>query len=203
MADLYWTIAKGVVAELHLFSGLNFAGTREVVRIFHDQRKQGPEIDGSRVKSIALSAPFGTRVILTTAAEPLWQEHPWRALCFVEGEKFKMREGLPVIQVPDLDAMDDPKAPRHDPEMWVGYPTVAAPDDGKGWTYGKIVFDREIKTHLKGIRFDKIPAPKPTAAVPEPVVQPGSPAAMDLGSALAEGEAAGPGTAPKAKRKRT
>ncbi len=198
MADLYWTIEKGIVAELHLFSGLNFAGTREVVRIFHDQRKQGPNIDGSRVKSIALSAPYGTRVILCTATEALWQENPWRALCFVEGEKFKMREGLPVIQVPDLDAMDDFKAARHDAEMWRGYPTVARADEGTGWTYGHIVYDRELKTNLKGIRFDKIPVAKPAA----PVIEVGSEAAMEIGSALAEGEAAGPGTAPKVKRKR-
>lgn len=198
MADLYWTIEKGIVAELHLFSGLNFAGTREVVRIFHDQRKQGPEIDGARVKSIALSAPFGTRVILCSATEALWEEHPWRALCFVEGEKFKMREGLPVIQVPDLDAMDDYKAPRHDPEVWRGYPTVTRPDEGRGWTYGRIVFDRELKANLKGIRFDKIPV----ARTDPGIVAPGSAAAMELGSALAEGEAAGPGTAPNVKRKR-
>ena len=198
MADLYWTIAKGVLAELHMFSGLNLAGTREVVRIFHDQRKQGPQIDGTRVKSIALSAPYGTRVILCTATEALWEEQPWRALCFVEGEKFKMREGMPVIQVPDLDAMDDFKAARHDPEMWVGYPTVARPDDGKGWTYGKIVFDREIKANLKGLRFDKIPARKE----PDTLVTAPLPIVSDVSSPLGEGEAAGPGTAPKVKRKR-
>lgn len=157
MSDLYYTIARGVVCELHFFTGLNFAGVRTVVRIFHDARKQGPDVDPTRVKSVALSAPYGTRVTFCAGPEVAWADHPWRSVVFQRDlEPYKMREGLPVIQIPDLDAVDGVQAARNDPENWVGWPTVARLEDGRGWTYGRCDPDRPLKAHLKGVRFDKV-----------------------------------------------
>ena len=66
-----WDIEDGVLAEVRLFTGLNFSGERFHVPIMRGRIQGGPyRIDGSRIKSMGVIAPHGTRVVLMSAASP-------------------------------------------------------------------------------------------------------------------------------------
>ena len=62
-----WDIGEKVRAHIVGFSGVNFSGERWEVDIWPHGGRQGDEIDGRRVKSIGIIAPYGTRMILMAA----------------------------------------------------------------------------------------------------------------------------------------
>jgi hypothetical protein len=152
-----WRIDEAVRAELSFFTGLAFSGNRENVRIFVGGRKQGPDIDGTRVKSCGIIAPIGTRLVLCASdLDEGWEEHPWRAVVLVEGSTLKMRDGRDAVQLPDLDLMDEPGAKRSDPDFTSGFPQVTRLRDGTGWTYGLASFHHPLKCNLKTVRLDLV-----------------------------------------------
>lgn len=153
--NVRWDIGLGVRAELHFFTGLNFSGQRSTALIFHDGRRQGDEVDGSRVKSCGIIAPFGTRLTLVTAAgEDTWEDMPWRAIVVLDGSTFPSQNGRPAVQVPDIDRMDPPTARRTDLELQVGFPLVQRLAEGTGWTYGRTLPNLPLKCNLRAIRLD-------------------------------------------------
>lgn len=155
--NVRWDIGLGVRAELHFFTGLNFSGQRSSCLIFHDGRRQGDDVDGMRVKSCGIIAPYGTRLTLVTAASPeTWQELPWRAIVVLDGTSFTSRSGKPAVQVPDLDTMDAPDANRTDLETHVGFPLVERLEQGAGWTFGRTLPNLPLKCNLRAIRLDRV-----------------------------------------------
>ena len=152
-----WIIGEKVRAHIVGFSGLNFSGERWEVDIWPlGGRKKGQDIDGSRLKSIGIIAPIGTRMVLMTGTgDEGWDERPWRCLQIVEGSTFTARDGKRVgVQVPDLDRMDPPGAQYLDPDVEQGYPQVERLDEGAGWTFGRTGF-LDLKTHIRCIRVER------------------------------------------------
>lgn len=155
--DVQFTIDPKVRAEIHFFTGVNFSGNRDVVRIFVGGRQQGPRIDGSRVKSIGMSGPIGTRVVLCRSElDEGWEEHPWRAIVIASGNTFRMSHGGTAVQVPDLDRYDRWDAQRTDPDGVEGLPMATGLADGNGWTYGRLSFTDLLKGNVKRVWIDTV-----------------------------------------------
>jgi hypothetical protein len=155
--DVRWDIALGARAELHFFTGLNFSGMRSTALVFHDGRRQGDEVDGSRIKSYGIIAQHGTRITLATAgAEEGWEDLPWRSVVVLPGTCFTSQKGSPAVQIPDCDGMDKWDATRTIAEGFVGYPEVARLKDGTGWTYGHSRPGMQIKSNVRVIRLDRV-----------------------------------------------
>lgn len=155
--DVRFDIALGARAELHFFTGLNFAGVRSTALVFHDGRRQGDEVDGARIKSFGIIAQHGTRVTLITAnADEGWEELPWRSVVVLPETSFTSQKGHPAVQIPDADAMDKWDATRTAPEGFVGFPEVARLRDGTGWTYGRSRPGMLIKGNVRVIRVDRV-----------------------------------------------
>jgi hypothetical protein len=155
--DVRFTIDPKVRAELHFFTGVNFSGNRDVVRIFVGGRRQGPEIDGDRVKSVGMSGPIGTRLVLCRSdAEEGWESEPWRAIVLVQGSTFRFGPGVPAVQVPDLDQVDRFDAKRTDPDAMEALPIAASLSEGVGWTYGRLSFRDLLKGHVRRVRVDLV-----------------------------------------------
>jgi hypothetical protein len=155
--DVRWRIDEGVRAELAFFTGLAFAGNRDSVRVFVGGRRQGPEIDGSRVKSCGIIAPLGTRLVLSASdLDEGWEEQPWRAVVLAAGSTFKMKDGRDAVQLPDLDLMDEPGSKRSDPDFMSGFPQVATLKEGTGWTYGRADFHHPLKGNVRTVRLDLV-----------------------------------------------
>ncbi len=152
-----WDIEEGVLAEVRLFTGLNFSGERLHVPIMRGRIQGGPyEIDGARIKSMGVIAPYGTRVVLVSAASPAgWQALAWRAIDVVEGHTFESLSGRPAIQVPDIDVMDAPDAVRTDPDFRSSYPHADDLGLGSGWTYGRTTV-LPLKGSLRAIKVQRI-----------------------------------------------
>jgi hypothetical protein len=152
-----FTIDPKVRAEIHFFTGLSFSGNRDVVRIFVGGRKQGPEIDGSRVKSVGVSGPVGTRLVLCASdADEGWEQHPWRAVVLVTGSTFRFSAGGPAVQVPDLDRYDRFDAPRTDPDAMEGLTHANDLSEASGWTYGRLSFKEPLKGNVRQVRLDLV-----------------------------------------------
>lgn len=154
-----WDIAEKTRAEIVGFSGINFSGERMEVSIWpHGGLQQGGDIDGTRLKSIGIIAPVGTRLVLITANGDNYETLPWRALQIIEGHTFQAMDGRRVgVQVPDLDRMDPPDVRRiKDPDTVVGYPFAESLEAGRGWTFGRSG-GIDLKCNIKRIiveRFD-------------------------------------------------
>ncbi len=155
--DVRWDIALGARAELHFFTGVNFSGMRSTALIFHDGRRQGDEVDGSRIKSYGIIAQHGTRITLATAAAyEGWEDMPWRSVVVLAGSCFTSQKGNPAVQVPDADVMDKWDATRTLPEGFVGFPEVARLGEGVGWTYGRSHPNLPLKGNVRVIRIDRV-----------------------------------------------
>lgn len=151
-----WVIEDGALGEVLFFTGLNFSGQRSKVRFFPGGRRQGDEVDGERIKSFGIIAGYGLRVTLVTArGEVGWEDHTWRAVTLIEGSTFESQAGKPAIQVPDLDVMDAFDARRTDLDNRKGYPCVARPEDGEGWTFGNRGTS-DLKCNIRTIRVENI-----------------------------------------------
>ena len=151
-----WVIGDKVRGEVLFFTGLNFSGQRTIIRLLPGNRWQGDPIDGKRIKSFGIIAPYGMRVTLSSAASDLdWEMLPWRAVTVLEEHTFTSQQGKPAVQIPDLDNMDAPDARRTDESYRVGYPQVATLADGEGWTFGNRG-STDLKCNVRTIRVDNI-----------------------------------------------
>lgn len=148
-----WEIAENCRADIVGYSGINYSGDRFETRIFPSGR-QGAELPGARIKSMAILAPVGTRVILRTTLQENWHEHTWRAICIKDGEVFHANDGRIGVRIPDLDALAPPDAYRHNPDVVESYPLVKSPDDGNTWTFGHQA-KAELKNGVVLIQVDK------------------------------------------------
>ena len=150
-----WVIDERAKGEVLFFTGLNFSGQRSVVRFFPGGRRQGDEVDGSRVKSFGIIAPYGMRVVLATASgDEDWEQLTWRAVTVLQPTTFTSQAGKPAVQIPDLDVMDNFDARRTDSEVQGGYPHVSRLADGKGWTFG-FRGTSDLKCNIRTIRVDQ------------------------------------------------
>lgn len=151
-----WHIEGPVRVMIHAFTGLNFSGQRATVDIWPRGGRQGDEIDGTRLKSIGMIAPLGTRIILcASAAEEGWEQFPWRAFELREGSTFQSQSGQPAVQLPDIDFLDPPAALRSDPDFQTRYLHVESPDERPGWTYGRVGHSL-LKCNVRQIRIDRV-----------------------------------------------
>ena len=150
-----WEIGEKVRAHIVGFSGVNFSGERWEVDIWPHGGRQGDEIDGRRVKSIGIIAPYGTRMILMAArSKAAWLDRPWRCIQVLEGSTFESRDRGPGVQIPDLDQMDAPGSLFADQDFVIEIPRVDRLEDGVGWTFGR---PGPLKCALGAIRVERIP----------------------------------------------
>ncbi|MCA9495203.1 MAG: hypothetical protein KC621_34985 [Myxococcales bacterium] len=156
--SIRWSIDPKVRAEVHFFTGLSFSGVRSVVHVFAGGRRQGPELEGDRVKSCALVGPMGTRMVLQASpSETDWELAPWRAVILRQGTTIKAPvSGLPAVQIPDLDHLDRFDAKRPDPDAEEGFLLAGSVDSGEGWTYVGRNLSAELKCNVLGIRLDLV-----------------------------------------------
>lgn len=146
-----WSIDDNCRADLVFYSGIGMAGDETGVRVF-PSGLQGELVH--RFQSMRLSLTKGLRVyICTSTSDEEWMHHPWR--CFrltaaEEGVKGGARRRL--LNIPDIDGLQDPtdKGLKHD---MPGFPEVASPDDGTGWTFGRGA--GELKNRIRMIRLVK------------------------------------------------
>lgn len=154
--SMRWSIDDKVRGEVHFFTGLSFSGVRSVVQIFAGGRRQGPEIEGDRVKSCALVGPIGTRMVLqTSATETDWELAPWRAVILRQGTTMRAPNStLFAVQIPDLDRLDRFNAKRVDPDTEEGFELAAGLDSGKSWTFVGRNLGEGLKCRIRGVRLD-------------------------------------------------
>ena len=151
-----WIVAPRIRAHIVGFTGVNFSGLRTEVDLFPTGTQKG-DLEGDRLKCIGLIAPVGTRVILcASTAEDGWEALPWRAITVREGFTFESRDGRRVgVQIPDIDALDQPGALRTDLDFTESYPFAATLDAGEGWTFGRSGATL-LKCNVRAIRVDRI-----------------------------------------------
>ena len=61
-----WIIAPQTRVEIHAFTGLNLSGNRSVAQIYPAGGRQGKDIDGARLRSVAVAGLPGTRVVFSS-----------------------------------------------------------------------------------------------------------------------------------------
>lgn len=166
MAEVSFTIAEKMRADLVAYAAPNLTGKRSAVRIFPSGRQGGMLAED--VRSLVVRAPHGTRVILCTRAGEAWEDWPWRAVRVLPGSCLppKRPGGLPGVVVPDLDLLDDFGAKRTSPGLQSSYPLVDRLADGTGWTFGRAGLP-SLKGHIREIRVEPDEAPAAQAGSPE------------------------------------
>lgn len=148
-----WEIAKNCRADVVGYSGVNYSGERFEARIFPSGR-QGDDLPGDKIRSMAIVAPVGTRVILRTSLQSDWEDHTWRAIRILEGQTFTTNDGRTAVRIPDLDTIHAPDAWRLNPDIEESYPRVKRLADGDGWTFGNIGRE-QLKRGVMMIMVDK------------------------------------------------
>ncbi len=151
-----WVIGKNVRCHLQCYSGSNYSGAKKDVQVFPSGR-QG-DIESRDLSSMGLVAPMGVRVVLCEAPnEEGWEQRPWRAIVLTESDSFIHSDsGHPAVRIPDIDAIDDIRARRTDPDFAASYDHAETLDAGEGWTFGRA---GALKGKVQMIRIDKLPAP--------------------------------------------
>jgi len=153
MANIAFEVVGRLRADLVAYSKPNMAAKRTVIQIFPSGVKGS--VDCSELSSLVLRAPYGTRVWLKTTAASSWQTCAWRCIAVIEGSAVPSarKTGFPGVRVPDLDRLDGPDAKSTDREMESTYPMVESPDDGSGWTFGR-VGEAPLKGRVVAIRLE-------------------------------------------------
>lgn len=149
-----WHVGPRIRCDIIVFSGINMSGERRVVEIHPVGGRQG-DIKTEDIKSLAIVAPIGTRVIFATDPTEQWEEGSWRAVQIKAGNCFKTKDGLTAIRIPDVDWLDANDARRTDPEFQASFEQVSRVADGTEWTFGRSGA-RPIKANIKTIRVEKI-----------------------------------------------
>jgi len=153
-----WEIGENCRVDIVGYSGINYSGDRFEARIFPSGR-QGDELDGRRIKSMAILGPVGTRVLLQTTLQDDWEDQTWRVVRIVKGKVFKASDGRIGVRIPDLDSLAGPAAFRCNPDIVESYPLKKRVDDVDSddqelWTYGR-VGRGELKNGVVKITVDK------------------------------------------------
>jgi hypothetical protein len=153
--SLDWIIAPKVRCDILTWSGTNFSGYRKLARVFAAGGRQGQQLEGDRLSSCWVVAPYGTRVVFCSAPEdhPDWMSKPWRAVVICKGTVFKTQDGLPGVRVPDLDYLDKFNAQRTDPDFQESFPIAKTVDEGTTWTFGN---SNLLTNRINCIRIDKV-----------------------------------------------
>ena len=114
-----WEHPDSIRVDIYCFSGINFSGTRKLVRFVAKGGRQGPEILPADIRSVAIAGPERTRVtFIGTELEEGWeQSHSWRAIEIRKGHTFTTKDGEIAVQIPDLDWLTPPAARRSDPDF--------------------------------------------------------------------------------------
>ena len=110
-----WHIAPHSRVDIHVFSGINFSGERRITNIHAAGGRQGSALNDFAFRSIAISGPIGTTVVLCTSVLDIgWESRPWRAFRVIKGAGFRTKEGKIAIRAPELDWFDASDAHRTD-----------------------------------------------------------------------------------------
>jgi hypothetical protein len=133
-----WHIAPHTRLDIHVFSGINFSGERRVTSIHPAGGRQGNALNNFAFRSIAISGPIGTTLVMCTSVLDIgWEARPWRAIRVIKGEGFKTKEGKIAVRAPELDWFDASNAHRTDPDFQQTFPQVTKFEDGTGWSFGR------------------------------------------------------------------
>ena len=145
-----WAIDDNCRCDLLFYTGVGLAGDETVIRVF-PSGKQG---DVERpFQSMRFGGTKGLRVYLCTSTDDEhWAEMPYRCIRVVKGVGLSTSTRRILLNVHDLDAMQSPadKSLKHDT---TGFPEVASPEEGEGWTFGKGA--GKLKNRIRMIRIVK------------------------------------------------
>lgn len=153
-----WEIAENCRVDIVGYSGINYSGDRFECRIFPSGR-QGDELDGSRIQSMAILGPYGVRVTLCSTLQDDWEDQTWRVVRILEDHVFETKDGRHGVRIPDLDALNRPGAWRSTPDSVESYTlkkrvSDVDSDDSTTWSYGRIGRG-QLKRGIVKIRVDK------------------------------------------------
>lgn len=130
-----WVIGQHVRADLIGYSGIHVTGGQFIAQLFPSGHRKGT-IEGDRLRSIVIGAPFGIRITLCASEdERRWQDSAWRCIRLVEGTTYFTSDGTPAVRVPDLewlDGFDQKKS-----SQLQSYPHADLLAEGKDWTFGR------------------------------------------------------------------
>ncbi|MFK7927508.1 MAG: hypothetical protein AB8H79_04935 [Myxococcota bacterium] len=149
-----WEVAENCRVDIVGYSGINYSGDRFETRIFPSGR-QGDDLPGDRIRSMAILGPVGARVLLRTTLQDDWEEHTWRVITITEDKVFHVDDGRIGVRIPDLDWMTKPDAFRHNSDVEVSYPLANTVAEGKTWTFGRRGA-RDLKRGIVMICVDKV-----------------------------------------------
>ncbi|MFT7521111.1 MAG: hypothetical protein ACI9MC_003262 [Kiritimatiellia bacterium] len=134
---IIWEIPVRLRADFLFYKATNLQGKRKSVRLFLKGRKG--QIEPDDVRSMVVRAAHGTRVTLMTHVGPDWMDYPWRAVRLLEGFTVPGdKTPLPGVRVPDLDFLHPPSTRRASDDYQESYRIVERPEDGEGWTFGRV-----------------------------------------------------------------
>ncbi len=149
-----WYVGPRVKCDMVSYGGVSMTGPRYVVYIFPTGSRKGT-FRTHELKSMAIVAPVGTRIILATdPSRDGWQQHPWRCIRMVEGSMFTNDKGQKGVRIPDLDWLDPFDAKKTNLELQTGFPQVARLEDGTGYTFGR-TGGVELKDHIRAIWVER------------------------------------------------
>lgn len=185
-----WVIGPQARADILGYAGVDITGAQFIAQIYASGFRRGT-LEGDRLKSIVIGAPYGTRIILcTTTDEERWEDAPWRAIRIIEGQTYHTGEGVPAVRVPDLDWLDGFDQKRTGQDGQQSYATVQRVSEGRGWTFGS---GTGLHNKIKMIRVEKESMPIDSSTVsaeysetieplapppPAPVIPSGPPASI-------------------------
>lgn len=154
-----WVLGPHVRADLLGYSGVDIGGAQFIAQIYASGFRRGT-IEGDRLRSLVIGAPYGTRIVLCTTTDELcWEDAPWRCIRLVEGQTYHTQsDGTPAVRVPDLDWLDGFDQKRSNQDAQASYPQVKRVAEGTTWTFGR---GGSIQNRVKMIRVEHESRPIP------------------------------------------
>ena len=148
-----WVVDPNCRCDFVFYSGLNCSGLHQQVKVFPSGR-QGDV--STPFQSVIFAARPGIRAYFCTDMDDdAWIRSPWRCVRPVKGLGLVTRSGMPYFRVNDLDLYGEPHLLRLPHGMEEGFPLVAHPEDGEGWTFG--LGGDDLKGNIAMIRIEKEP----------------------------------------------
>jgi len=151
-----WQIESHTRADIYVWSGINFSGERRMASVHPAGGRQGSSLKDFAFRSIAITGPIGTTIVLCTSVLDIgWESRPWRALRVMKGVGYRTKDGKPAVRIPDLDWYDDANAHRTDPDFQQSFPQVADPEGASGWTFGR-TGSMSLNDNIKQVRVFRL-----------------------------------------------